>query len=218
MSRISQPKLPRVSIDTGKVLAGLRARDRNEQSAGIAIAILGAITLPIGPALAALFTWALGAEIHNLNAYWKHFFICFPIMAGLGFLLAKQGAGQAIDDAAGEMSDYGYFARRNLAGMFVLLVVTLLGPGLLVMAYRKLSSLARFRGVSRDRAADALGSMLAVNEGIDIFQILQPGEKLGRIMPTLEYLSHYDWIGISKECDRVWASTEGRERLKIKPM
>jgi hypothetical protein len=217
MPPLTKPQVRRVAIDTAKVLAGLRTRDRNEQAAGIAIAILGVITLPLGPALAASFTWALAAEVHSLSAWWKHFFICLPIMSGLGFLLAKQGASKAIDDAAGEMSDYGYFARRNLAGMFVLLVVSLLGPGLLVMAYRKLSSVARFRSVSRERAADMLGQMLAVNQGVDIFAILKPGEKLDDVMPTLEYLSHYDWIGISKECDRVWASTEGREKLKIKP-
>jgi hypothetical protein len=174
--------------------------------------------LPLGPALVASFTWAIAMRASrgiDTSSWLTHFWICCPIVIPLGFFIARQGANSVISDAADEIGDSHWMARRSLGWMVVLLIVSLLGPGVAWMGYRKLRAIIRFGRVSRDRATQALATLLGAGEGLDIFALLNSGERLEHVLSPLEYLSQYDWIGASKNGDRVWASSEARKRLKI---
>jgi hypothetical protein len=217
MSRL--PKTPRLHLDTSRIVDAMRKRDRSEMVGGIILSIVGIFLLPFGPVLMGSITWILASGRHaslEFSLWLKHVAVCSLFIVPMGFYVARQGGSNAIDEAANDFADVGYFGRRQLAGPLLILILSLLGPGVMWYAIRKLIAANRFHNVPRDRAADVLGKLLIRNEGTDVFALLGPGEKLDQLLPYLEYLSHYDWIGANKDGDRVWASSEARNRLDMK--
>lgn len=212
------PKAPRTHIDTTRITDALQKRDRTDVIAGIVLSIVGLFLLPLGPMLIGTFTWALTTRTdHPTFARWLiNVGVCSLVVVPVGFFIARSGTGTAIGEAADRFNDANLLARRNRAGQVIVLTSCVLGPGVMWYAIRKLRAASRFRGVSRQRAADILGQLLIRNEGTDIFDLLGPTEKLDHILPSLEYLCHHDWTGTNKNGDRLWASSESRARLGVK--
>jgi hypothetical protein len=216
----SIPRPPRIRIDTSRIASQMLKRDRGDKMAGIILSIVGLFLLPLGPMLVGTFTWALTTRNnHPTLAGWiTNVAVCSLFVIPIGFFVARSGAGEVIGDAADRFNDANLLARRNRAGQVILVASCVMGPGVMWYAIRKLIAASRFRGVSRQRAADVLGKLFIRNEGTDVFELLAPGEKLDQLLPTLEYLCHHDWIGANKDGDRVWASSESQNRLGIKPL
>lgn len=90
----------------------------------------------------------------------------------------------------------------------------LFGPRMALGGYRQARMARRLSGSDRQRAAVILQRLLAVDGGMPSSSLLQRGETLDALLPTLAYLVFYQWIGVGHGWERVWIDSESRHKLR----
>lgn len=90
----------------------------------------------------------------------------------------------------------------------------LFGPRMALGGYRQARMARRLAAADRPRAAQVLQRLLAVDGGIPSTSLLQRGETLDALLPTLAYLIFYEWIGVGHGWERVWIDSEARSKLR----
>ena len=100
---------------------------------------------------------------------------------------------------------------RGTSSLFV--EFFLLGPRLVLGAFQKIKTARLLKPVSRDRAAAILDVLMSEGKGVDSARLLGEGETLDAIIPTLAYLTAYDWIGMRDGWRHVWVSSESHRRF-----
>jgi len=92
--------------------------------------------------------------------------------------------------------------------------VFLIGPRLVVDAYR-MTKLARgLPTVNVEQAAEVVCTLMSQSEGVETSSLLQPGKRFDDLLPTLAYLVFYRWIGVGDGWKRVWLWSQVREALR----
>jgi hypothetical protein len=119
-----------------------------------------------------------------------------------------QGGG-ALDWGTGRMWRY------ERASGAVMMEIYLWVPRMVFEGAGRLRALARVRGADRGRAAEVLGELLSRGRGEAVEALQQAGERAAGFGRVLGYLVLYEWVGISEDGGRVWASSEGREEIGV---
>src|SRR5581483_4979547 len=197
---------PQLAPATAKECLG--RSDRIAWTQIIAGFVFGVPLLFLGPMFVALLLWLRHGP---KGSYWAWVFDCAPLVIPALLLLEIASSGKYLEDLAGRLDD-SPFVRRRSGGVIIFFFFSLLGPGIVMAAFRRWQRLKKHVGASRDRAAQTLSDLYKADGGVDIFTLLRPQEDLGELMPVLEYLVDYDWIGASKMGDRIWLLSEGRKR------
>ncbi len=91
--------------------------------------------------------------------------------------------------------------------------IFLTGPRFVLDALDKLRNANRVRGINLDRAAEIVATLNRADSGIPVEQLRRPNDAQGQLGGALAYLLFYEWIGISKNADRVWLESAARKRL-----
>jgi hypothetical protein len=93
-------------------------------------------------------------------------------------------------------------------------ILSLLGPGLVLGAWRRIRGQWRHRKTSVHRCAEAAAQLLRADGGVDIFTLQKQGESFEDVLSVVEYLVHYDWAGAGKDGTRVWVLTDAKRVLE----
>jgi hypothetical protein len=167
--------------------------------------------------------WLMGPFQHHIS--WLYvFFPCIPVSILLFWWIDREtpapdwdslarGAGSGLTTGGGhlELSPWtpgvGYGARE---GMPILTEILVMGPRILRKAIRKFRGIQAVSGADRNRASQILQSLLAVDHGLDVKNLLQPHEPLSSLTPALAYLLFHQWIDSSHDARHVWLSGESR--------
>jgi hypothetical protein len=200
-------------LDLDQIVRRLRARV-NAQRFVIALQLLfGVPLLVVGPAVFAGLFWFVGPRVGAAVNYATPFWVCLIVVPPILFMLEIASQGRFAEDAAVE---YDNDAMRDRASgqMIVLIIFSLLGPGLVLGAWRRLRGQLDHRAAPLDRCAQLLAQLLAADGGVDIFSLQQPGESFDQLLTVIEYLVHYDWAGVGSGGRRVWVLGDGRKVLE----
>jgi hypothetical protein len=180
--------------------------------------LVGVPLLAVGPAIAAGLIWLTSVRYSTGGmAYQPLFWICFVILTPILFLLEIGTKGKFAEDAVVEVDDVdprvSIMAGSSGAELVILVIFSLLGPGLVLGAYRRLSGQLQHRAAPHDRCAEVAGQLLLAEVGVDIFSLQKPGEKFEDLLTVVEYLVHYDWAGVGRGGKRVWILTDAKQHL-----
>lgn len=100
--------------------------------------------------------------------------------------------------------------------MPILTGLLLMGPRLMRQAINRFRTGSKFGSRARKRAELALRQLMAVDHSSNVEALLEKQEQMKDLAPALGYLVFYDWIGVSKEAERVWLN--GETRTIIQPL
>ena len=103
-------------------------------------------------------------------------------------------------------------ARTGVAGFVEFF---LQGPRYVLEGLRDRKSWKLFRQADRRRAADIVTSLSQRDRSVSISELLRVGEKSESLVPTLFYLSAFDWAGLGQDNPKVWLLTRAKERLGL---
>jgi hypothetical protein len=204
--------------DLRHIKSRLQLRVLNQQ---ILIVLMTLIGLPLVVAGAALFAGIIFAiSIRASNgalAYRSLFWFCLIIATPLLFLLEISTRGKFAEEAVAEADNVdprvSFMAGTSGAEFVIVMIFSLLGPGLILGAYRRLRGQLQHRGAPIDRCAEVAGHLLLADVGIDLLSLKKPGESTVELLTVVEYLVHYDWAGLAHDGKRVWILTDAKKPL-----
>jgi hypothetical protein len=215
------------------VVDDLRRRDQMVQFNSIALIVIAIPLMFIGPLLLATVFWFATAQLY---AYfpWTWFFLglCVVMIPAMLAGEARQRggyfAGANLDTineglASGTPSPYAMAAFNDVGALVAFAAnpravasgfveIFLVGPRLLLDGLTMRRRAKQVADVSRERAAVAVMQLAAFDQGVSTKSLLKH-EVPGQLTRVLCLLVFHEWIGVSKTGDRVWLSTDARNRL-----
>src|SRR4051794_2332076 len=214
MSRTSTRMIarPAPAPDAATLLACLRRREQQQWMKIAGLTTLGLGFLTFGPILLGTIIWARGTRRHYADyptTWFGAVMVASVCIIPLLFLLEWATRGLFFENVAESAGD-SYFGRR-MAGRAFLIEMLLWGPRMLLSAGRRLRSGATYRGVDRALAAQMLAKLVRSDEGIPIGQVFDASNPVA--VPTLTYLTYFDWVDLSKNGDRIWVLSDARKVL-----
>ena len=175
--------------------------------------ILSPIVMPFGPLQ------------HHIRWLWV-FLCCVPAGAMLFWWIDRHtsepdaladaiwGAGLTSPGGSPLMTSHGMGFGNSKGDMPILTAVLLFGPRRLRQAMKRLRATLLFRRQTRERAAQVLRQMSAVDHSSAVHALLHASEQIQNLSPALAYLVFYDWIGTTQDTQHVWLSEETRSILR----
>jgi hypothetical protein len=201
-----------------------------EQAMLAKIAVLFLLGLPatfVGPWLIAAVcytvSWRLGWHVSDA----LFFCIASAIVIPLLFRLELGTHGRYFDDAltgSGGASSSSWQSMNTwnaLAGFYGdpevvasgLTEISLWGPRQILDAIGKTRMVRRMKRVNRFQVEEAVTILLASDQALDIKSLGLPEQDKADLLSAMGYLLVYDWIGASKDGQRVWLTSDSRKKL-----
>lgn len=121
-----------------------------------------------------------------------------------------------MDGYEGRASSYGEWEMRRTTAMAMLWTeVFLIGPRLIWWGVDHWRERHTGAPLELTRAAEVVIDLLAAGGGVHPSKLLRKAEAPADLAPVMRYLERQDWVGVSKQRDRVWLLSEARERLGL---
>jgi len=146
--------------------------------------------------------------------YWLSYFALLPLLFWHTRVLGNYSE---VTEAAWGMDDPSKTASRGEWNMGVVGILVGVYTEILLWPYRAVwrawdawNEKEQHRGVDRPLAVSVLFELQVEGKGLELRKLGLPSDA----GTTLSYLLHYDWIGVSKNRDRIWISTEGKRRIE----
>lgn len=142
------------------------------------------------------------------------------VVVPLLFWLEHRSRGSFLSDAMqGETSplqatSYGEYALgRERFGWIAWTEIALLGPRLCLEVLRSTAAEKPVGSHTRTVAAQIVVELLEAGEGLEVRRVLRPDGPVADVRPAIAYLVARDWIGLSRQRDRLWLLSQRRQRL-----
>lgn len=198
----------------GKIERALRSRDWGTGIVAAVMLLFGAPMLSLGPMFFGSIWWFEVAGVAWWPTVCRSAFVVLPVL----FLIEWRTSGNFATDTTAAIPTLGFGrvavpARRAAASYLIVMVLCLLGPGLVLGAWRRLRTLWLHRGADRSRAAKIVGELMLCDGGVDVFSLLHGREELTDLSSTFAYLVGREWIDFSKDGGKVWVLSESRKRI-----
>ena len=219
MSRIAPyTRRPLPADDLRHIKSRLQQRVLNQQILIVLMIFLGLPLLAAGAAVFAGIIWAISIRYSTgTMGYQSLFWLCLFIATPLLFLLEISTRGKFAEETVAKVDDVdprvSILAGTSGAEFVIVMIFSLLGPGLILGAYRRLRGQLQHRGAPIDRCAEVAGHLLLADVGIDLLSLKKPGESTAELLTVVEYLVHYDWAGLAHDGKRVWILTDAEKPL-----
>jgi hypothetical protein len=161
----------------------------------------------------------------DLPPFWVVFGLACLAVVPLLMWLERRSRGEFYSDAVRgessslEASSYGeYTLQSNKMLGTAVLEVALTGPRLLWGFIDWALQRPGAAGASPIRltAAELVVELLDAGEGVKVRRLVRPDRPAPDVMRAVDYLLSRDWVGVSRDRDRVWLSTPVRDRLAVK--
>jgi hypothetical protein len=202
-------------------------------STGIAVLLLiGVPMLFIGPIVVGFIFWIVTIQLFGyISLTWFLVGSCIlliPLLLwterrahGGSFDQAVLGNPSGINDAALAPfllgSEFGMIiaiAANPRVTVSGLVEIFLTGPRFVLEAWDKHAAMKRLKNVDRDIASDVIDQLCQNDRAIAVKEFIKAyAPKKCDVSGPIAYLLFHDWIGISKEMDRIWLHSEGKKRL-----
>lgn len=123
------------------------------------------------------------------------------------------GTATSLYVAGGGVMAAGVMAANSRSIASALVEVFLGGPRLVLGGLCKQRFAKRLASARTVRTERVIEELLRRDKGIESTNLLQGDEKMEDLMPSLAYLSYFDWIGVGKGWAKVWLFSESRRVL-----
>ncbi len=212
---------PRTTTAAGhhRLLVLIRRREHFSIAKMILAAVAGVGLSFIVPLLAASIAYGIfeksGVDLPFAICLWAAIVVIAPLLYWLEWRTRGDFAMDTLgQEFHGPASSYGEWRARGvlLTGVFWT-ELALIGPRLLLGAWRENHRRRPFRHVDRGRACDILHILLNRDDGIETAALIHPHEPPADFRLTLRYLQHHLWIDLSRPGDRAWLPSEARRAL-----
>lgn len=207
----------------------LRRREWSAVLKALGLALLAVPGLLVVNALLSGFLWiCLPARFHV--GFGRLFAVCFVINVAffglIEWLTPRPEAGEEPTGDPGLNTAGGHLAISTAdpprgsegPGVFLLTVLLLAGPNILRTACRRLFAIAGVRSADRERAAQVLRELEAVNHSVAVTHLLRPDEDPHVVQLCVSYLSAFGWLDASTDGERVWLRSTTRNILRDHPV
>ena len=159
---------------------------------------------------------------------WIVFSVASLFVIPLLFLLEHRTRGRFFEDAArdsGLGDNVGAFGslrtasrgewemQTSIASWAALVEILLLGPRMLMSATRQARTRRHLGPPRFQHPARVVHTLLDHDHGVTLDILLRRGETTEQLWPSLLLLAFHNCIGISKDANRVWLSSDVRRRL-----
>jgi hypothetical protein len=215
--------LMKIRVETEKVLAAFARRERERWGVAAGQLALGLVMTVLLPLVMGGF-WAMGVawRVGAGGTGGMAVVVLLALMA-IAYVVEWRTRGEWLE---GQLRDFaggggaldwgtGRMWRYERASGAVMLEMYLWVPRMVFEGAGRLRARARVRGADRARAAEVLGELLSRGRGEAVEALQQTGERAAGFGRVLGYLVLYEWVGVSEDGGRVWASSEGREEIGV---
>ncbi|MGA2497324.1 MAG: hypothetical protein ABSH20_06265 [Tepidisphaeraceae bacterium] len=108
----------------------------------------------------------------------------------------------------GPAQSMGEFDTRGItAYVWVWWDILISGPKLILEAVASWRGRDKAPDIDLERTADTVVDLYRAGQGVRVAELLHPGDSMEGMGKILAYLEWQDWIGFSKDRDRVWLSS-----------
>jgi hypothetical protein len=206
-----------------RILSELNTTQTLGTAALIGKALLGIPLCLVGPLLVnAIIRWfARSFTSDALPPAWATFVVAAIGVIPLLLWLERRSRGEFVSDALqGESSPWaassrGEWEMQQAKLAWVLYTeVALLGPRLIWNVVDTISGRAKSDLPLRVVASEIVLEMLAIDEGISPRQLVRSNRPASQVVAALNLLRQCDWIGMSRQRDRIWLSSAIRQKFE----
>ena len=196
------------------IVAKLRKREQTHRSKGWALILAGIPLVFVAPLV-------IGTCIYFLDKHRRHYSfagwlqmtaLTSAIAIPLLFLFERVTGGgfmTATAEAVGQ-SDFSRAAGRAGAGA-LFMDIFCWGPRMILSGFKRLRSSGAGEDVNRELAAQWICKLLRLEQGTLTHELIDGNNSAS--VPTLTYLSLYEWIDISANGERIWILSDARKVL-----
>ncbi len=162
----------------------------------------------IGGFLAAIICRLIG----NIHAEYIYL-VCFALVIAWSFWRAFAGGENPMAEelrgyGSGPVQSYGEFEMRSsIAYVWFWWEALTSGPKLVLEAVETCRGRGSVPGVDLDRTAETVLDLHRAGEGVQVAELLRPGDSEKGMRKILAYLERHDWVGFSQDRQRVWLSS-----------
>jgi hypothetical protein len=182
---------------------------------GVPLCLLGPLLITV---VAKVIEFKWGADV--LPGFLLTWFLVTAVLVPLLMWLERRTHGEFFSDAVrGETSpfDASSYGEYQLQSAKVLgtayTELALLGPRLLWAFIDWIMQRPGADASVRATAAAIVVDLLQAGQGLAIRELIRPDRQKVDVLRAIKYLVSRDWVGTSRQGDRVWLSTPVRERL-----
>lgn len=199
-------------------MALLKKRESALRAKTTAFLVFGVPLSFIGPLFFTAVGWAFWIRAHRElypppYPWLTAFVIVSAVTLPLFYLLARAYKGTSVLEQHAE--DLDTFTGRRHAGGLMVLELANIGPRMVMHALGTRAARRRAGDVDLQRAAEAVGTMSAVDTGISPAKLLRSGESPDVLEPLLAFLMFHHIADISSAGDRVWLNSDVRRALGV---
>ena len=192
----------------------LRKREKSHRSKGLALVLGGIPLVFVGPVFIGTCIYFLDRHRHHytVTGWLTTAALTSVIAVPLLFLFERITGGgfmTATAEAVGQ-SDFSRAAGRAGAGA-LFMDIFCWGPRMILSGFRRFSSAASCPDCDRDLAAHWVCRLLRLEQGALTHEIVDGNNP--KSVPTLTYLSLYEWVDISTNGERIWLLSDARKLL-----
>ena len=215
----SSPQRRQLTGEAGPHIRRCLQRRVNTQRALIAAMMLfGIPLLAVGPAVAATFIIILDARYGKGDlTFSAYFWNCAWIVVPILFFLEMKTKGTFAEKAGISLDEFdprlSLLSGSTGAELVVLVIFSLLGPGLILGAAKRIRGQLINRAAPMARCTEVVAQLLQADIGVSIFHLQKSGELFEDLLTVIEYLVHYEWASASKSGDKVWILSDAKNRL-----
>jgi hypothetical protein len=211
VTRFNPALLKRTQADVATVRGKLRARV-NSQRVLIAFQLLFGVPLMfLGPGLLSTLIWL---KTVGMASFLPLFAIISLAMIPLLLLAEARSSGKFAENI---VSDYdpGWnpLTRRTGGQMVAVVIFSTFGPGLVMGAVRRIRGQLQHAAAPLYRCAEVAAQLLSYDGGVDIFTVEEQGESFEDLLTVIEWLVHYNWVGVGSQGRRVWILSDAKKTL-----
>ena len=218
---MTRPVIPYRGVNSDdQRLAMVRARLAERAGGSMALAVGqliggGLMTLVVAGLVASLALLASG--VWTFGAW---FGIVWIILTPFLLWYERRTRGTAtegmMDGYEGTAASYGEWEMRRTTAMAMLWTeLFLIGPRLIWWGVDHWRERHTGAPLELTRAAEVVIDLLEAGGGVHPSKLLRRNETPADLTAVVRYLQRQDWVGVSKQRDRVWLLSEARERLGL---
>jgi hypothetical protein len=208
-------------------------REKRELATNALFLLVGVAALCIGPIMVAVL-WGHMVSPYNVNVSWSAvFFWAAVVVIPLSFWGEWRYGESNFYEAArnsglsGSTSWYsltvnqwqalaGYYGDADV-GMAFYVELCFWGPRQIFRARQGIRRVRLLRNIDRLRAAEVLADLCAGEHGVAVQNLPDADKDMGVLLGALAYLLTYEWIGVSKDGQKVWIDSDARRILLPSP-
>jgi hypothetical protein len=214
-----------VQSDLQSIQSHLHARETAMKLGIIALLAFGVPATFFGPVILASLYWVAALHFGNYSWFWIFVISCL-VLIPLLFRMEWKTRGEYFSDAvsstfaAGTSPWIGFgtfgaaiqFGQSPRVPTIGLVELFLWGPRQILDAVGKFAHIRLLKFTSRQRVAQLLSQLMKVDH-LTLDQLQSSGKPSTDLYSAIAYCVWYDWIGVSKDGQKIWLDSDSRQKL-----